>query len=181
MGGRMHARDGRYIALYRRGLLARLHLGSDICANGVGIGRQIGLCPRTLAKRLEYRAVRFLGAQRIDRVSAPAPSPAIRARSANGPCSTGCGAIGIGLKFTCLPLGHFHLHITEIGASKIKIVRVVITVIIATMSSPSTPPLQGFAGPSNSRCASTPIRSVMFDRLNWLLPYGARRCRGQYR
>jgi hypothetical protein len=64
MGGRMYARDRRDIALYRRRLLAGLHLGSDKCVQGVGFGGQIGLA-NEFAKRLEYRAVRLLRVQRI--------------------------------------------------------------------------------------------------------------------
>lgn len=62
MGGRMYARD-------RRRLLAALHLESNKFANGVGIRRQIGLADG-IAKRLEYRPIGLLGAQRVGRVSA---------------------------------------------------------------------------------------------------------------
>ncbi len=69
MRGCMDPRDRRDVALYRRGLLARLHLGTDKRAHGVRIRRQKGLAHR-FAVRLEDRPVRFLGAQRVGRVSA---------------------------------------------------------------------------------------------------------------
>ena len=52
MGGRIYALDRRDIALYRRGLLASLHLRSDKSANRVELRRQIGLANQ-LAIRLE--------------------------------------------------------------------------------------------------------------------------------
>jgi hypothetical protein len=60
----MHLGDGGHIALHRRRLLARLHLIVDERADGLGIRRQKRLAAR-FAERLEDRAVRFLGTERI--------------------------------------------------------------------------------------------------------------------
>jgi hypothetical protein len=69
MRGGMYTRDRRDVALYRRRLLAGLHLESDKRAHGVGIRRQVSLAYR-FAIRLEYRPIGLLGPQRIGRVSA---------------------------------------------------------------------------------------------------------------
>lgn len=102
----VHARDRRDVALYGRGLLAGLHLGTDKCTHGVRIRREERFA-HGFAIRLEYRPVRLLGAQRIDRVSAlrhRLPFEQVRQR----PVKHRLRGDGHGPEFRA-PLGHFHL------------------------------------------------------------------------
>jgi len=125
MRGRMYARDRRDIALYRRRLLAGLHLGTDKFSNSVRLRRQKGLA-HGFAIRLEYRPIGLLRAQRIGRVSAlrhRLPFEQVRQRAVKHRLR----GDRHGPEFRA-PLGHFHL--IHRFSKETKSLLVMITVII---------------------------------------------------